>query len=159
MTQPVADLFSELYFAYGANMDPDEFTRRVGAMERIGPAYLENHRLVFNRHSTRWQGGVSSVVESPGQQAFGILWRITPQALAQLDVIENPTAYARVVKDVVVEGGHRMTCHLYVSHPQREMEPAPAYLALLINAAEKANLPPDHIAMLKAHRRRGAADL
>lgn len=150
-TAPVA--FTELYFAYGANMDADELTRRVGPVEPVGIAHLADHRLVFNRHGgTLWDGGVSSVILSPGESVFGVVWRMSPEALAVLDRIESPDAYQRLTKEVVVTDGRRLACHIYVSYPQMEMAPAAAYLALLISAAEKANLPATHIAMLKAHR-------
>lgn len=141
-----------LYFAYGANMDADELTRRVGAMEKVGIARLENHRLVFNREGHLWKGGVSSVVEHAGETVCGVVWRLTGPALKTLDAIESPTAYARVTKVAVMADGQRVVCQVYVAFPEGERPPAPAYIALLVSAAEKAELPPDYIAMLKAHR-------
>lgn len=144
-----------LYFAYGANMDPDELTRRVGAMEKVGKARLDDHRLVFNRDGHLWKGGVSSVVEHTGETVFGVLWRVTGPALKTLDAIEDPAAYARVTKTVVVEDdGQSVLCQIYVAYPEGERPPAPAYIALLLSAAEKAELPADYIAMLRAHRDR-----
>lgn len=148
---------SALYFAYGANMDADELTRRVGPVEKVGIGHLEDHRLVFDRHGRLWQGGVSSVVESPGERVHGVVWRLTGPALKALDAIEGPTAYARLTKVVVSQTGERILCQVYVSFPQGERPPAPDYIALLVSAAEKAELPADYIAILRAHRDGGGA--
>lgn len=143
-----------LYFAYGANMDTDELTRRVGAVEQVAIGHLADHRLVFNRHGTLWDGGVSSVVGSTGEKVFGVVWRLSPEALAKLDAIEDPAAYDRLEMEVMTDAGHRLLCQVYVSYPQGERAPAPAYLALLISAARKAHLPEAHIEMLLAHQDR-----
>lgn len=155
MTTPTEEI-THLYFAYGANMDTDELTHRVGPVEPVGIAHLEDHRLVFDRHGALWDGGVSSVVTSVGDRVFGVVWRMSPQALATLDAIESPEAYARLTKDVVTGSGERLSCQVYVSYPQGERLPAPAYIALLISAARKASLPADYVAMLEFHRDRQA---
>ena len=43
---------TSLYFAYGSNLLDREIRRDAQDAEVIGPAYLSDHKLVFEKHST-----------------------------------------------------------------------------------------------------------
>lgn len=142
----------ELYFAYGSNMDRVQLERRVGEVDYVGIGQLDDHKLVFNRKGSYRPGGVASVMPALGQRVFGVIWRLTPEALRKLDIIEDPKAYVRDRKEVVTAQGTSIMCYVYLSIPEGETEPDVEYLAILIAAAEKAGLPQDYVRILKSHR-------
>ena len=112
-----------LYFAYGANMSHEIFSRRVGDTRSLGVAYLENYRLIFPRYSIKkkvekdarhqWKiaddGLASSVHLSPGSRVYGILYELSDAQLVMLDEFENGAAECGKV--IRFAGGDYVSVH------------------------------------------------
>ena len=111
-----------LYFAYGANIDPDSMRLRCPAAEALGEFYLENWRLAFYSHAT--------VVPSPGDQVPGVLWRLTPECEASLDLFEGYPSY--YVKTDIEQAGRRFFVY-EMTQPLRGF-PSSGYTELIARA-------------------------
>lgn len=74
------------YFAYGSNMLQNRLEQRVGRVIKVCTGYLRHHKLDFSCGNM----GVSfaNVVPSPGNQVFGVVYRLTLRQLQMLDSYE-----------------------------------------------------------------------
>ena len=135
------------YFAYGSNMNTKQMLQRTPTAIRVGTALLPDHRLAFNRLGTTRTGGVASIVYSPGQLVYGVVWRLSFNDLDELDKAEDvPLAYTRRTAGLrLLEGGAELTCSIYEAIPQGNFAPDLAYLKIIVEGASEANLPVDYI--------------
>ena len=111
-----------LYFAYGANIDPDSMRLRCPAAEALGEFYLQDWRLAFYSHAT--------VVPSPGDQVPGVLWRLTPECEASLDAFEGYPSY--YIKTDIEQAGRRFFVY-EMTQPLRGF-PSSGYTQLIARA-------------------------
>ncbi len=88
-----------LYFAYGSNLNVRQMALRCPDAEKVGPADLRDHRLVFK--------GVADVIPARGVTVRGGLWKITPECEVALDRYEGVKSglYRRVWVDVQTRQG------------------------------------------------------
>ena len=76
-----------MYFAYGSNINLDQMSVRCPNATVIGPVTLNNYELTFRG---RMDGcGVANIEPKKGSAVPGLLWHITPQCEAALDVYEG----------------------------------------------------------------------
>ncbi|MCD6118567.1 gamma-glutamylcyclotransferase [bacterium] len=113
-----------LYFAYGANLSKDLIQERCPGVKPVAAAQLKDFELRFVGHSTRWNGGVSTIAPAPGRVVFGALYEISHEHEMALDEVEGvPTFYS---KDVVVIDGKPAL--VYVCRVTRPAPPSKAYI-------------------------------
>ena len=112
---------SELYFSFGSNMDREQMKQRVPQAEYVGVGYVPDHDLVFNRKGSYRPGGVASIVPMPGVRAYGVVWAISPEELAEMDRVEDPTAYERIQKTSDYDRRRRNLCAMYTSPFPKEI--------------------------------------
>ena len=74
-----------LYFAYGSNTHLKQMEQRCPGAVNLGPAYLQDYRLVFRIHADIELCEHSTVA--------GVLWEIDDNHLASLDRYEGFPAY------------------------------------------------------------------
>jgi hypothetical protein len=77
------------YFAYGSNMSFEQMKERCPDSKYLGVARLNGYKLDFTKMSTIRGGGVADIVESADDCVYGILYSITDDELAVLDVKEK----------------------------------------------------------------------
>ena len=88
---------SVYYFAYGSNMNREQMLSRCPSSKRIGIAYLIDHKIAFTHFSSKRKSAVADILVSPGDEVWGILYKITINDLAELDKKEGfPNVYRRV---------------------------------------------------------------
>lgn len=143
---------SELYFAFGSNMDRDQMKKRTPRAEYIGVSFIPNHDLVFNRKGSYRPGGVASIIPKDGVNVYGVVWAISSEELLEMDRLEDPEAYERIQKNVITDDGEELTCHVYVAFPQGNIEADQDYLELIISAANSAKLPQHWIERIEQYR-------
>ena len=80
-----------LHFAYGSNMSRAQMRARCPDHLRIGKAVLKDHALCFPRHSTTRNCGVAGLMEVPGAEVWGVLYRLHDE---DLYVFERSFLYA-----------------------------------------------------------------
>ena len=152
-----------LYFAYGSNMEPEQMQARCPGHKVVGLAELRDHRLTFPRHSHSWGGGVASVAVAHSESVWGVVYELTPEHLAQLDVYEGwkgegnaHNVYDRETVAVHLtradDGSFPRKLHalIYVARAANPGPPSERYLEALVRGARHHKLPSDYVARLKA---------
>lgn len=82
-TSPVQPV--RYYFAYGMNTNLTEMSYRCPGAVCIGPAKIENYKLVFRHHA--------DIEHSAGETVHGVMWKITPACERSLDALEGYPYY------------------------------------------------------------------
>ena len=83
-------------FAYGSNLHLSQMKRRCPSARPVALVALENHRLAFVGHSSRWGGAVATAFPSDGKLVAGVVYDINLADLRVLDACEGaPRVYQR----------------------------------------------------------------
>jgi gamma-glutamylcyclotransferase (GGCT)/AIG2-like uncharacterized protein YtfP len=107
------------YFAYGMNTNAANMTSRTLTSVDLGACILPNFSLEFKYYC--------DVVPTPGKSMLGVLWKMSPEGLALLDVREGyPTHYDRQIMRIA---GHRKTqlawVYFMTANYGAQLEPPP----------------------------------
>lgn len=136
-----------LYFAYGSNMSSEYLRSRIASAELIGPAFLRDRRMLFDKRS-KDGSGKANLVESPGTVTWGVLYEIDVQDLDTLDKVEG--GYERVTVRVWKLDGNVVEAVTYISTNLTDDPRAYKwYKEFILSGARENNLPQDYIAYLK----------
>jgi cation transport regulator ChaC len=110
----------ELYFAYGMNTNVANMDKRtgMGPEQDLGAAILPGYQLEFKIYCD---------VVPADTDTWGVLWRLTPEALEFLDVREGyPDVYTRSIIEVYSrEQSKLVSAWVYHMTPQRGASLAP----------------------------------
>ncbi|MEM7120588.1 MAG: gamma-glutamylcyclotransferase family protein [Pseudomonadota bacterium] len=142
-----------LSFAYGSNMASRYLRQECPSATAVMRAALPNYRIEFRRFSTNMKGGISTIMEAPGDLVHGILYRIRRADFDALDALENlgEGLYRRETFLVLGEDGGWHKGDLYrVARPAGPFKVASAYLALMLEGAREHGLPDAYIESLEA---------
>ena len=140
-----------MYAAYGSNMDPAQMARRCPHSPRRGTGWLEDWRLTFGGEDLGWEGALATVVEAEGHQVFVVLYEMSEQDEAALDMWDGVTlGYYRTTKVRVSTMDGEVLAWLYVLNDYEGGLPSARYLGNLADAAEIAGAPSDYVAGLRA---------
>ena len=131
-----------LYFAYGSNMDDAQMVRRCPSAERVGRAFLEDHKLGFVGRSHTWYGrGVATAVPADGERLPGVLWRVEGPHFRALDRCEGvPTSYVRERLPVVRRGAYE-PAHVYFANSPVANGPSFIYADVIRKAHRRIGVP------------------
>uniref|UniRef100_A0A4W6CJW0 Gamma-glutamylcyclotransferase b n=1 Tax=Lates calcarifer TaxID=8187 RepID=A0A4W6CJW0_LATCA len=122
-----------LYFAYGSNLLKERLQLKNPSATVHCVARLKDYKLVFGNHkglaSDRWHGGVATIEHSPGDEVWGVVWRMNMSDLESLDSQENVTlgAYSPVELSVKTKG-QELNCRTYIMNSCVYAPPSPQYL-------------------------------
>jgi gamma-glutamylcyclotransferase len=141
---------SELYFAYGSNLDEEQMKVRCPAARGLERARLADHRLAFTHYSNRWQGGAADVVPERGAAVWGVVYAMGPDDFARLDPFES--GYERVSLEVEMERARRMRVTSYSVREKGEYAPHPQYLEKMLRWGARWRLPGDYLAAVARER-------
>uniref|UniRef100_A0A8C7F243 Gamma-glutamylcyclotransferase b n=1 Tax=Oncorhynchus kisutch TaxID=8019 RepID=A0A8C7F243_ONCKI len=98
----------------------------------ISPS-LQDYKLIFGNYkalaSDRWHGGVATIENSPGEEMWGVVWRMNVADLKSLDSQENVRlrAYSPVEVNVKTRG-QELICRTYIMKSCVYAPPSPQYL-------------------------------
>ena len=146
-----------LYFAYGSNMSRRQMRERCPDHECLGKAVLKDHALCFPRSSPVRNCGVAGLVEHPGAEVWGVVYRLHDEDLAALDRREgydpdqphHVNRYNRRTLPVLMDGCP-VECFVYLArHEPGEHVPSADYLGTMVEGAEENALPSDYVTALK----------
>ncbi|XP_054638463.1 gamma-glutamylcyclotransferase b [Dunckerocampus dactyliophorus] len=149
------DAHTFLYFAYGSNLLKERLQLKNPSAALHCVATLKDYKLVFGNHkglvSERWRGGVATVEHSPGDEVWGVVWRMSQSDLESLDRQENVMlgAYSPMEVSVTTEG-LELSCRTYVMNSCVYAPPSPQYLQVIVMGAEQNGLPNDYQEKLRA---------
>nr|XP_020514140.2 gamma-glutamylcyclotransferase-like [Labrus bergylta] len=144
-----------LYFAYGSNLLKERLQLKNPSATVHCVARLKEYKLVFGNYkglaSDRWHGGVATIEKSPGDEVWGVVWRMNMTDLESLDSQENVTlgAYSPVELPVKTKG-QELSCRTYIMNSCVYAPPSPQYLRVIVMGAEQNGLPKDYQEKLRA---------
>jgi gamma-glutamylcyclotransferase (GGCT)/AIG2-like uncharacterized protein YtfP len=142
-------------FAYGSNMDPSFITEYCPSASFKMRAYLPNYEVQFRHYSEELGGGISSIIEAPGELVEGVLYDIPGAELDELDELESidQGLYKRETFLVLGEDGAWHKADLYrVVEPKGPFDPAPDYIGKMITGATAHGLSQAYIERLVARQ-------
>ena len=142
-----------LNFAYGSNLASRYVRQECPSAVTVMRAVLPNYRIEFRRYSTNLKGGISTIMEAPGDLVHGIVYRIERAEMDALDELENvgEGLYRREEFLVLGDDDAWHKADLYrVARPAGPFAVAPEYLAYMLEGAREHDLPSDYVTRLEA---------
>ncbi len=134
------------YFAYGSNMLTERLIQRCPSTKAVGVAFVDDYALEFSKKSTDGSGK-ATIVESPGQRQYGVVFTIEECDRDSLDDAEGlGTGYDKDKKFNVtmVDSGAYISTMTYIATNDPEhthLKPYDWYLALVVAGAMEHKLP------------------
>ena len=114
-----------LYFAYGMNTNSQGMAHRCPAAVSFGRATLEGHRFRF--------AGPADVQRDRHSDVEGVLWDITEECLAALDVLEGyPFYYDRKWARVWFQGQEVQALVYFMQPGNRNAPPSDGYFDMVL---------------------------
>ncbi|WP_442756578.1 gamma-glutamylcyclotransferase family protein [Methylocystis sp. JAN1] len=143
-----------LHFAYGSNMDAAAMAGRCPRSRLLGRARLARWRFVV------MPSGFASVVPDPRTNVYGALWDVPVSDVMALDRYERvgQGLYAKRMVPVLKEPFGASPALAYIGAAPNQGAAWPGYLADIVAAAEKLDLPEAYIgylSYLQAERKKG----
>ncbi|CAG02773.1 unnamed protein product [Tetraodon nigroviridis] len=144
-----------LYFAYGSNLLKERLRLQNPSAMVHCVARLKDYKLVFGNYkglaSDRWHGGVATIEHSPGDEVWGVVWKMNISDLESLDDQENVMlgAYSPVELRVKTKG-QEINCRTYIMNSCVYAPPSPQYLQVIVMGAEQNGLPKYYQEKLRA---------
>lgn len=138
---PTLTMRYTLYFAYGSNMNHQQFTERCPSSHIICRAQLLNYQFVITSR------GYANVLKKESGVVHGLLCAITEPDEKTLDLKEGVylNKYRREWHPVETEFGYTIPALIYIDNTEDKGSPKPGYLKKILAGAEKHQLPPDAI--------------
>jgi|GEM_PF-3056040 hypothetical protein len=149
----------QYYFAYGADMDPEDLELRCDMRRRQRvrfarsyKAVLEGFRLVCNLHSTYRRGGIFNLAVDPKGIVHGVAYELHPGDTISSMMIKEGESKNFLLSVMSVRVGRSVIPALVLrAEPTGKMlRPDPTYLKIVIEAARRHRLPQEWISSLKA---------
>ncbi|XP_040179535.1 gamma-glutamylcyclotransferase [Rana temporaria] len=149
--QPGEDSF--YYFAYGSNLLKERILLDNPSASFHCTALLKDFRLAFGSHkgnrNTRWHGGAATVVESQGDEVWGVVWKLNISSLDSLDIQEGVDGgvYKPIEINVQTADGE-LVCRCYQMNQCVYGLTSPQYKQVLCMGAKQNDLPLQYRKML-----------
>ena len=142
-------------FAYGSNMSTNYLRQYCPSAKVVMTAVLPNYEIQFRRYSTELEGGISTIMEAPGQLVEGVIYEIPQAEIEELDILEDvPLSLYRRDRFLVFgadENWHQ--AHLYrVVKPEGPFPVSAHYLEYMIAGAKEHKLSVGYVEKLIALR-------
>ncbi|XP_052653071.1 gamma-glutamylcyclotransferase isoform X2 [Harpia harpyja] len=122
-----------LYYAYGSNLLRERLLLSNPSAALCALARLQDFKLEFGHHQGRtssvWHGGTATIVESPGDEVWGIVWKMNTSNLSSLDKQEGVEdgIYVPIEVNVHTQAGKVLTCRSYQMKDYVCGPPSPQY--------------------------------
>ena len=130
--------------------------RRGITWTRALPGRAPGWRLVLDKPPlVPMRESFANLVSEPGAETFGVLYEITADDMAHVDLTEGVLIgnYRRIeiaVEPLAAEGVPARAFTLVSDKHAPELRPSTRYMALLIQGAEEHGLPTEWVAFLRA---------
>lgn len=152
-----------LIFSYAANMNPGLIASRCSKPELYSVARLPDHALAFFGYSKRWDGGAATFISSPGEDLWGVVYRLsfwdTERLDSWLDVrLDGTGDYFLLPTEVIGVDGTTFPVLLYRKfyHGGPQQPPSEEYLEAILAGAISRGLPDAYLERLRQIRTRKA---
>ncbi|XP_072880161.1 gamma-glutamylcyclotransferase-like isoform X2 [Hemitrygon akajei] len=108
-----------LYFAYGSNMLQERLQLLNPSAMRVSVGCLKGYKLAFgkwNKRENRWGGGVATILPSPDDEVWGVVWCLKSndrQSLDDQEGVQNGIYSPIEVKVQQQDTEEELTCLSY----------------------------------------------
>lgn len=147
---------SHLIFSYAANMHPELIAARCSKPEFAGIARLPDHALGFFDYSKRWDGGAATLISSPGNDLWGVVYRLSFWDSERLDSwldvhLDGTGDYFLLPTTVIGDDNvsHQVLLYRKFYHGGPQQPPSAEYLATILAGAVARGLPAAYIDTLR----------
>ncbi len=143
-------------YAYGSLLSPELMRQACPSATFVLRADLPNYAVQFRVPSDTGLGGLSGIVESPGQLVHGVIYAVDKKEMPDLDALESVPEgiYEKRHFRVLGEDKEWYEVALYrPTNPGDELAPAAHYLDNMIAGARAHQLDLAYTAKLVAWRR------
>ncbi|MCD6119817.1 hypothetical protein J7K50_08290 [bacterium] len=138
-------------FTYDIYLDVVRLHRYIPSAREPRIVRLPNYKLWFPKYFKPEKTGLASVVRSPGDETWGVGWRISSDELKAFErKLAMPNRYHAHEARFVDRGNFRMPGVTYqITVPDDPpSKPSRAYISEIIDLAKKMELPDDYIVTL-----------
>lgn len=142
---------TQLYFAFGSNLDIEQMSRRCPGSIPFAAAVLPRHRIAFCGRSRGWGGGVANVIRDTASSTPGLLYRISKANLKRLDGYEgHPFVYERERIVVDMPDGNKALAWTYRMKSTYQSTPVNDYFAKIYGGYKMIDhvVTADHVSQL-----------
>ncbi|KAM9387477.1 gamma-glutamylcyclotransferase [Phaethornis superciliosus] len=145
-----------LYYAYGSNLLRERLLLSNPSAVLCALARLQDFKLEFGHHQGKknsvWHGGTATIAQSPGDEVWGIVWKMSTSNLSSLDKQEGVEAgiYVPIEVNVHTQTGQVLTCRSYQMEDYVCGPPSPQYKKVICMGAKQNGLPTDYRNKLEA---------
>ena len=141
------------HFGYGSNLNIGFLKQYVPSAKFAMKAYLPNYEVQFRFWSKKRQGGISSIIEKPGNLVHGVIYECNEEELKELDILESVPQglYDRETFKVLGEDGNWHDTDLYrVAKPKGPFTPSKSYVELMLTGAREHGLDSEYVKSINA---------
>ncbi|XP_029445227.1 gamma-glutamylcyclotransferase [Rhinatrema bivittatum] len=144
------------YFAYGSNLLRERIQLRNEAPDFCSTACLQDFKLAFGspqgQTSSCWQGCSATIVPSPGDEVWGVVWQMNKNCLSTLDKQEGVECGLYVPIEIIVrtQKGQELACRSYEMKDTVCGLPSPQYKRVICMGAKQNCLPTEYQKQLEA---------
>ncbi|XP_077772486.1 gamma-glutamylcyclotransferase isoform X4 [Podarcis muralis] len=138
------------YFAYGSNLLRERIMLRNPSAVFLTLAQLLDYKLAFGSHhgkpSSSWHGSTATIIHSPGDEVWGVVWRMSPTDLPSLDRQEGVEQgiYIPIEVTVQTQEGKTLKSRSYQMTDYVLGLPSPQYKKVICMGAKQNGLPVDY---------------
>ena len=115
-----------LYFGYGSNLSTKYVRSYIPSATLIMRAFLPNYHIEFRRYSDNLKGGISTIIEAPGEMVHGVIYEVDPKEIEALDILEKVPLGVYKREEFMVIGEN---CKWYKADLYRVVKPEGPYTA------------------------------
>jgi gamma-glutamylcyclotransferase (GGCT)/AIG2-like uncharacterized protein YtfP len=140
-----------LYFGYCTLLETANMKGYCPTAVPVGVGSLSGYRLCFETYGPDDPRGGCNLQEVAGEEILGVLYELTPQALAGLDEISGVDQghYQRIDITVIKDGQATPAVTYRIPAPGGPFRPPAAYVRPILDGAREWKLPNDYIAKLE----------
>ncbi|XP_075413678.1 gamma-glutamylcyclotransferase isoform X1 [Tenrec ecaudatus] len=145
-----------LYFAYGSNLLTARIHLQNPSATFCCVARLQDFKLDFGnpqgKQSPTWHGGIATIFQSPGDEVWGVIWKMNKSNLISLDKQEGVSSgiYVPMEVKVYTQDKKEITCRSYQMENYVSVPPSPQYKTVICLGAKENGLPSEYQEKLKA---------
>ncbi|XP_057405615.1 gamma-glutamylcyclotransferase isoform X3 [Balaenoptera acutorostrata] len=116
----------------------------------------EDFKLDFGnpqgKTSETWHGGIATIFESPGDEVWGVVWKMNKSNLSSLDKQEGVKSgmYVPIEVNASTQEGKEITCRSYQMTNYERAPPSPQYKKVICLGAKENGLPLEYQKKLNA---------
>ncbi len=145
----------QLYFVYGSDMNNEQIAARCRRPEVFAIARLAGHKIAFFGYSETWDGGEESLIPAPGEDLWGVVYRLSFKDADRLDAwqdirLDGNGSHFLYPACVKSQEGRSLPVLLIKKNVLGEPQPPSAdYLRYILAGAASHGLPAGYIDALK----------